>query len=267
VHLRLLREKLFTNAVIAERDQFVIKFAETEEEITKAQRLRYRVFNLEQGKGLDTALCAGIDSDEFDEHCIHLIIYQKTGGDVVGTYRMHFGAVAKEALGFYSSREYDLHGLDQIAEDCLEVGRSCVAPEYRNGAVVALLWAGIAEVVLKTNIRYLMGCVSLENTSPAVGWALHEYFMGKSLHSEVLNGVPQSRFALTTPPREEVNYWLENPLKLQKEIPPLFKGYLRLGTKICGPPAMDDEFGTIDFMILLDTQIVPERYWRHFTAP
>ena len=262
-----MKEKLFTNAVIAERDQFVIKFAETEEEITKAMRLRYRVFNLEQGKGLDTALSAGIDKDEFDEHCIQLIIYQKSSGEVVGTYRMHFGVVAREALGFYSSREYNLQGLDQIAADCLEVGRSCVSPEYRNGAVVALLWAGIAEVVLKTNIRYLMGCVSLENTSPAVGWALYEYFMGKNLNSEVLSGVPQPRFALAIPPREEIDAWLVEPLKLQKEIPPLLKGYLRLGTKICGQPAMDDEFGTIDFMILLDTQKVPERYWRHFTAP
>ena len=267
MHLRLLREKLFTNAVIAERDQFVIKFAETDDEIKKAQRLRYRVFNLEQGKGLDTALSAGIDSDEFDEHCIHLIIFDKNDGDVVGTYRMHFGVVAKEALGLYSSREYELRGLDQILDDCLEVGRSCVSPNYRNGAVVALLWAGIAEVVLQTNIRYLLGCVSLENTKPAVGWALYDYFMGKNLGSDVLSGTPHQRFVLTPSPREEIDAWLKEPLKLQKEIPPLFKGYLRLGTKICGPPAMDDEFGTIDFMILLDTRKVPERYWRHFTMP
>ncbi|MDD3118281.1 MAG: GNAT family N-acetyltransferase [Victivallales bacterium] len=242
----------------------MIKFAETDDEIKKAQKLRYRVFNLEQGKGLETALSAGIDRDEFDEHCIHLIIFDKNTGEAVGTYRMHFGVVARSALGLYSSREYELHGLDRIMDDCLEVGRSCVSPEYRNGAVVALLWAGIAEVVNQTNIRYLLGCVSLENTDPAVGWALYEYFQKKNLNSEELSGIPHPQFILPLPPREEIDAWLRVPLQLHKEIPPLFKGYLRLGTTICGEPAMDNEFGTIDFMILLDTRKMPERYWRHF---
>ena len=267
MHLQLLKEKFFSRAVIAERDQFVIKFAETEDEVRKAQLLRYRVFNLEQGKGLDTADSSGIDIDEFDEHCLHLIIYEKNSGDVVGTYRMHFGIVAKNALGFYSSREYNLQGLDAIMDDCLEVGRSCVSPEYRTGAVVALLWNGIAETLTRSKVHYLLGCVSLENTDPAVGWAMYEYFMSKNLNAEILTGTPVERFKLAVPPRAEIDKWLAEPVKLQKEIPPLFKGYLRLGTKICGEPAMDDEFGTIDFMILLDTRKVPERYWRHFLAP
>lgn len=264
MHQNVLKNNLFENSVLDERDQFVIKFAETPEELEKAFRLRYRVFNLEQGKGLDSALENGIDRDEFDDHCLHLIIVDKTNNETVGTYRIHFGPVARQNRGLYSAREYQLTGVESIIDDCIEVGRSCVSPAFRNGAVVALLWTGLARIMAKSKYRFLIGCVSLENEEPAVGWALYEQLKDKGLVSDLLQAVPQEQFLLPRPAEERIQELLASPNELKKEIPPLFKGYLRLGTKICGPPAFDYEFGSIDFMILLDVNAMPERYWRHF---
>jgi len=262
----ILKDQWFDHAVIDEQDQFIIKFAETEAEVEAVLRLRYRVFNQEQGKGLDAANAEGIDRDEFDDHCLHLMIVDKTSMAPVGTYRIHFGTVAKATNGFYSAREYRLSGVDAIIDDCIEVGRSCVAPEFRSGAVVALLWSGIARVLRKSRYRFLMGCVSLETEDPAVGWALYRHFQAQQVLSPLLRAQPQEKFQLRQPDEAAVADWLNRGRELEKQIPPLFKGYLRLGTKVCGEPAMDYEFGTIDFMILLDVTTVPERYWRHFSA-
>lgn len=264
MHPDVLKKTLFEHSIIDERDHFIIKFAETDEELEKVFRLRYRVFNLEQGKGLDIALANGIDRDEFDDHCLHLIIVDKTNNEAVGTYRIHFGPVAMKARGLYSAREYAISGVEAIINDCVEVGRSCVSPKFRNGAVVALLWSGLAKVMSKSKYRFIMGCVSLENEDPAVGWALYEHLRGKNLISDILHAEPQPQFVLPRSDEAQVCAWLDSPRTLEKEIPPLFKGYLRLGTKICGPPAFDFEFGTTDFLILLDVNAMPERYQRHF---
>ena len=160
--------------VIAEKDQYLIKFALTEQEIESAFRLRYDVFNLEQGKGLKDSQ-NGIDKDEFDEHCLHLIVVRKDDNRVVGTYRIHFGAVAaRSKLGFYSEQEYRIDGLAPIAPLAIEVGRTCVAPDSRNGSVVALLWSGISTLICRSGQRFLLGCVSLESTDPIHGWLIYQ---------------------------------------------------------------------------------------------
>ncbi len=253
-------------AILAETDQFLIKFAETESEVNEAQRLRFEVFNIEQGKGLDTALDNGVDSDEFDEHCLHLIVIEKVSGKVIGTYRLHLGSVACLAKGFYSSREYDIKGIEHIAEDSLELGRSCVSPTFRTGAVVALLWGGIAELMSRAKLRYMLGCVSLEETEPAVGWALYEYFTSEGKISDILSAVPRKGYMLPRASKKKVAELLASHRDLLRFIPPLFKGYLRTGCRICGLPAFDKEFGTIDFLIIVDKNNLPERYKRHFTA-
>lgn len=130
-----LRDKLCNPPVLAEKDQYRIKFADTPEEMQAAFKLRYEVFNLEQGKGLEAASRDGIDRDEFDDYCLHLVVEEKTQHKVVGTYRIHLGAVASKALGFYSEQEFRITGLDKIAENTIEVGRSCVSPEHRDGTV------------------------------------------------------------------------------------------------------------------------------------
>ena len=255
-------KKICTPPVLAEKDQFLIKLADSEEEIEQAMRLRYRIFNLEQGKGLESA--NGIDRDEFDEYCLHLIVIEKKTGEPVGTYRIHLGPVASSAIGFYSAREYSIPDLGKIASEAIEVGRSCVSPGYRTGAVVALLWLGIAEILIRSKFTYLLGCVSLESTEPVSGWALYKHFEETGKLCDMLTAEPMPGFELEKASPESISQLLEDKRAVSKLIPPLFKGYLRLGTKICSKPAFDKEFGTIDFLILLNTKKLPDRYVRHF---
>ncbi|MBN1527007.1 MAG: GNAT family N-acetyltransferase [Candidatus Omnitrophica bacterium] len=251
-------------ATLIETSHFLAKLAENHEEIEKAQRLRYEVFNLEQGRGLKTAEKFGIDFDEFDEYCLHIITLEKSSGKVVGTYRAHMGCVANSAKGFYSSQEYEIHGLYKIADKCLELGRTCVSPEYRSGAAIALLWGGITELLVRAKLTYMLGCVSLEGTDPKTGWAMYEYIAKKYSVSKDFTVIPRPGFKLKRPSAREIKKVLEDEETLKKNIPPVFKGYLRLGGVICGEPALDRDFGTIDFFILVDMDSVPERYKRHF---
>lgn len=260
-----MASELMKPYILGENDQFLLKLAENQHEVDLAFRLRYKVFNIEQGKGLDLCGETGVDKDEFDDYCIHLIVVEKKTGNVVGTYRIHIGKIAKASEhGFYSAREYNIHGLDKIADQCLEVGRSCVANQFRTGSVVSLLWEGLCKFLKRSNLRFLFGCASLESTDPVVAWALYRYFQEKNLISERLSAEPVEKFLLEKPSEKEIEKAMENRLKLIKEIPPLLKGYFRLGTKICGEPALDYEFGTIDYLILLDLKSIPERYLRHF---
>jgi putative hemolysin len=255
---------IISPSVLLETDNFLVKLAENTGEVEKALRLRYEVFNLEQGKGLEECDKKGIDSDEFDEFCLHLLVIEKGTEKAIGTYRVHLGSVANTAKGFYSAREYEVGGLSEIANCCMELGRSCVAPKYRTGAIVALMWGGIGELLNRADLRFMLGCVSLETTNPAAGWALHRYFQKKHLMSEILEAEPRGQYKLENVPEQEIQKLLHDEIALKRFLPPLFKGYVRLGCKICGDPAMDNEFGTIDFLIIVDKQKVPERYMRHF---
>lgn len=251
-------------SILVESEHFRVKLAENHEEVEKAQRLRYEVFNLEQKRGLKTSKKFGIDFDEFDEYCLHLLVLKKESERVVGTYRAHFGSVANSGKGFYSSREYDIKGLYKIADKCLELGRTCVSPEFRKGAVVALLWGAISELLMRARLTYMLGCVSLENTDPKIGWALYEHLSERRSVRDDFIVKPRPGFVLKRPPKREIEILLSNKAALVKNIPSIFKGYLRLGATICGEPAIDREFGTIDFFVLVDVNNVPERYIRHF---
>jgi len=253
-------------SVLLETDQFLVKLAENQQEIQKALRLRYEVFNVEKGKGLRNLDHKGIDSDEFDEFCLHLLVIEKETEKVIGTYRVHLGSIANTAKGFYSSREYDIVGLREIANYCMELGRSCVALKYRTGAIVALMWGGIGELLNRADLRFMLGCVSLEDLSPVSGWSLYRYFLKKHLISEILSARPRPEYELKNVSEQEIQKFSSDEVAIRKFIPPLFKGYLRIGCKICGEPALDSEFGTIDFLIIVDKQKVPERYIRHFNS-
>lgn len=246
--------------VLCETDSFIVKLAETDDELRKAFKLRYRVFNIEQGKGLASAEATGLDSDEFDPQCLHMIVFDKSNDLVIGTYRINFGRTALRAEGFYSAREYLIEGISDIADETIEVGRSCVDPDYRQGVVVGLLWQGLSVLLMRSGSRYLLGCVSLETINPADGWGLYEYFRRRGLITDVISAEPMERFKLERPNDVAVC----SDVDAKELIPPLFKGYLRIGTLICGPPALDYEFGTIDYLILHDMHKMPERYCRRF---
>lgn len=251
-------------AVLVETKNFLVKLAENYEEIEKAQRLRYEVFNLEQRRGLKNTEKYGIDFDEFDEYCLHLVAIEKHSRNVVGTYRAHLGCVANSAKGFYSSKEYEIHGLYDLAEKCIELGRTCVEPKYRSGFIISFMWRAITELLVRADLTYMLGCVSLEDVDPVKGWALYEYLSGKNLTCKEFTVIPRPGFKLERPSQQKIENILANEASLEESIPSLFKGYLHLGARICGEPAFDRDFGTIDFFILLDTNRIPPRYKLHF---
>ncbi len=251
-------------ALLVETNDFLVKLAENHEEVEKAQRLRYEIFNLEQNRGLKKSEKYGIDFDEFDEYCLHLLVIKKSSKEVIGTYRAHLGSVANSAKGFYSSKEYEIHGLYKLADKCIELGRTCVAPQYRSGSAIALLWGAITELLSRAHLTYMLGCVSLEEMDPAVGWAIYEYLAGDGLIYKEFTATPRPGFRLERPAAAKIEKLLADKNLLLKHIPPLFRGYLRLGALICGEPAFDREFGTVDFFILVDINKVPDRYKRHF---
>ncbi len=257
-------KNIVTPPVLAETKDFLVKIAENHEEVEKAQRLRYEVFNIEQGRGLKMSEKYGIDFDEFDQYCMHLLVIEKSSDKAIGTYRAHLGCIANSAKGFYSSKEYEIHGLYKIADKCLELGRTCVSSDHRSGAIIALLWGGIVELLARSDLTYLLGCVSLEGTNSKTGWAIHEYISRTYPSFTEFSVLPRPGFRLEKPPKDEIEKLLKDEAALIKMIPPLLKGYLRLGAHVCGEPALDKEFGTIDFFILLDMDKVPDRYKRHF---
>ncbi len=252
-------------SILADSDKFLMKIAETQEEIDKTLRMRYEVFNIEQGHGLENGQDPGVDVDKYDKYCLQLIVLNKETNLPVGTYRAHLGSIATKSIGFYSVGEYKIYGLEKVASLSMEVGRSCVTKEFRKGSAVALLWGGIGELMMRAKLRYLFGCVSFEEYNPAAAWAIYEYLKKENLISDLIEGRPEQGYELEHPPESEVKKYLDDIRNtIKKYVPPLLKGYLRLGTKIAGPPVYDHEFKTIDFLIILDSFTIPERYARHY---
>ena len=255
-----LEEAAACSPVLVENRRFLIKLAQNASETEAAMRLRYQVFRVEQGR-MPGVPCNGLDRDEYDGCCRHLLAVDRSAGRVIGTYRILPGTVAAAGIGFYSEREYRFRGLRGLMPQVFEVGRACVAPEYRSGAAVALLWAGIAELRRRCGFRYMLGCVSLEHTDAAIGWRLYRQLEREGRIGGPVAAVPRPGFGLPQP--EE---GVPEPAESVKALPPLFKGYLRIGAKFCGVPALDREFGSIDFPVWFDFGSVPERYAKHFNV-
>lgn len=260
-------KRLIDPPLLVEKENFLVKFAENQSEIEAAMRLRYNVFMAEQGHLAGQEHSEAIDVDEFDKYCLHLIIVERSSNEVIGTYRVHPGEVACQGLGFYSEQEFKLPGLAKIAERTVEVGRSCVKPEFRNGAVVALLWAGMAAVHERTQCHYLLGCVSLTTADPVIGRAVSGFLASKGdVFINELDVSPQPDFALPEVDEAAVQAYLTGDRKgeLRQWIPPLLKGYLRLGARFSRDPVLDKEFGTIDFLVLFNFDEIDQKYARHF---
>jgi len=261
----LFSSQIIYPTILVDSKNYLIKIAEDEKEIKGAFRLRYEVFNLEQKHGLAKSYSSGIDFDEYDKFCIHIIVINKETARIMGTYRLHLGTVALKGRGFYSSSEFEIQELDKIVTQSLEVGRSCVSPEARNGATIALLWNGIVKIMFRAKLRYLFGCACLKKINPAAAWALYEYFKKENKIANIINGRPKKDYILLKPSHEEIEKYLKDiHLTASEFLSPLFKGYLRLGAKICSEPVYDPIFKTIDFLIIVDTLTIPERYLKHY---
>ena len=260
-------KKLMDPPLLVEKEHFLVKFAENQQEIDAAKRLRYNVFMAEQGHLASGSAANAIDEDEFDRYCLHLIVVERSNNEVIATYRVHPGSIAKNGLGFYSGLEFNLGGLENIADDVIEVGRSCVKPEYRNGAVVALLWTGLGMVHDRSRCRYLIGCVSITPPDPVVGQAIAAYLKTQGdIFPKEFDITPQPGWEVPEVDPEIIRMYVEGEKRseLRKLMPPLLKGYLRLGARFSREPVLDKEFGAIDFLVLLNFDEMDSKYARHF---
>jgi putative hemolysin len=228
-------------------DKSTARGPRTTEEVDTVLALRFEIFNLELGEGLASSYETGRDEDGFDSVCRHLIVVERASGRIVGTYRLQTGAIAAAGRGFYSATEFDLSRLPaDVLEDAVELGRACVARDHRNTRVLFLLWKGLAAYVAHNRKRYLFGCCSVTSQDPAEGESLRRH-----LASE---GHLHPTFAVAPWPGLECVADLPDDELPAAHVPKLFAIYLRYGAKVCGRPALDRAFGTIDFFVLFDVE-------------
>jgi putative hemolysin len=222
-------------------------------EVAEAQRIRFKVFGEEMGANLPSAEL-GLDIDRFDEFCDHLLVRDHGNNKVVGTYRILPPEQAYIAGGYYSETEFDLSRLMHLRDRMVEVGRSCVHPDYRNGATITQLWSGLADYIGKHNHEYLIGCASI-SMGDGGHYAASVYNKVHKLHAAPAEYrvFPHCRL-----PLESLNQ------DLDVIIPPLIKGYLRLGAYVAGEPAWDPDFNCADLFILLPVSRMNARYAKHF---
>ncbi len=254
--------------LVARQGQLDVRLAGSPEEIAAAQALRYQIFYEEMGAQPTLAMRAHRrDFDDYDHVCDHLLVIDH-GADgrpkVVGTYRMLRQEVAEAGRGFYSAGEYDLAPLlraSRAGGQLLELGRSCVAPEYRTTATISLLWRGIAAYLSAHDISHLFGYASLHGTNPdhhaaELSYLHHHHLAPPELRARALEHVALDRLAAGS----------YDVKAAQRALPPLIKGYLRVGAVIGDGAFVDRQFNTVDVFVLMPVEGITRRYLDRFTT-
>jgi putative hemolysin len=235
--------------------------------IEDAQRLRYDVFTSEPGfamTGPTDERCAGLDADRFDEFCDHLLVREDDSGQLVGCYRMLPPAGAVAAGGLYTATEFDISELDPLRPSLVEMGRAVVREDHRNGAVVLLMWAGILAYLDRCGYDYVTGCVSVPIQSSSADVAgeqvrgVRDFVMRR--HASPYTVRPRRPVVVEGTPLDDI------PAPARVAVPPLMRGYLRLGARVCGEPAHDPDFGVADFLALLDKRQADTRYLKRLRS-
>ena len=251
-----MQKNLIENTAVREKVGYTVALARSEEEVREAQRLRYKVFVEELGAHVKTRL-QGHDIDHFDPFCEHLIVRESGADRIVGTYRILSPEAARRVGSYYSESEFYINRLQNLRSRMVEVGRSCIHPDHRSGAVITLLWAGLAEYMVGNNYEYLMGCASIgmadggHNAANLFSQIDPAHMAPAEYRTFPLHGLPFDRLANGQPAL----------------VPPLIKGYLRVGAWVCGEPAWDPDFNTADLLLLLPMSRMNPRYMRHFVKP
>jgi putative hemolysin len=226
---------------------YQVGFAVSPRAIEAALRLRFEVFNVELGEGLMTSRETGMDRDAFDDQMTHIVLLERATGAVVGTYRLQEAAVARRAAGIYSEQEYDLAAFEEFLPFCVETGRACIAKAHRSMGAVILLWKGIASYLEATNARWLFGCCSITTLDPDDGWRAMRTLRAQGCMHPVLCVPAREAFTCGHPRLEHCD-----SIRGTVKLPKLFSAYMRLGAHVISEPAIDREFGTVDFLVLLD---------------
>ena len=235
----------------------LVTWARHQDEVRAAQRLRYQVFVGEMGARLPETL-PGHDVDLFDDYCEHLLVREEASGEVIGTYRVLTPVQARRIGSTYSDTEFDLTRLRGLRHRMVELGRSCVHPEHRHGGVIMVLWAALGEFMVRNQLDTMIGCASIPMMQNGV-------FSG-DVAASIWRQVREKHLA---PIEYQVRPRLALPLRtlndqLPVEPPALIKGYLRLGSKVLGPPAWDPDFNSADLPMMMRFADLHPRYRKHF---
>jgi putative hemolysin len=240
--------------IVIEDGAYAVSFARTASDVEALGRLRFDVFNLELGEGFEASYASGIDEDEFDRVCHHLMLYERATGTVVGTYRLLTREMAEQSgQGFYSAVEFDLSAVPgAVLSESVEIGRACIARAHRSLQVLYLLWRGLGAYMSFNRQRYLFGCCSLTSQDLAEGRQVMQFLEENGhIHPAItVQPHPAYRCYEATPGLPESG---------RPKVPRLMRVYLGMGAKICGPPAIDRAFKTIDYFTFFDADILTEQ--------
>jgi putative hemolysin len=258
----------------AEVGKYRLRLAQTIEDRDAACRLRFKVFNIEMGEGLETSYQTGLDTDQFDLFCEHLLVEEKATHRIVGTYRMQSGSTAAHNLGYYSEQEFHFTPYEPLRAGILELGRASIDREHRTPEVLTLLWRGIAQYATDMGLRYLIGCSSLNSQDPHEGWQMYRQLESYRVLPEFATE-PTGAFACPAeqegasaqPSPPNLNVDPSASLPALPKVPRLLRTYLAIGARICAAPAWDRAFGTIDFLTLLDLKMLSPSARNRFLAP
>ena len=242
--------------LVGANNSYVVRLARDSSEVRAAQALRFAVFNLELREGLAESHATGLDVDPFDAVCDHLLVEHLPTNSIVGTYRLQTGTIAAARLGYYSAQEFDFTPFEPMRGQMVELGRACVDQQHRNMIVLGLLWKGIADYAQDQGARYLCGCSSLTSQETSVGASAYADLCRKHLAPAEWRTRPLPAWECS----------LDNLHPEPVKIPKLLRAYLNLGAKICGPPAIDRVFKTIDFLTYVDIESVPALVRNRFTS-
>jgi len=258
-----------------------VRLAESPEEVDAAQALRYQVFYEEMGAIASPETTASKrDADGMDACCQHLLVldHAREGTEkVVGTYRMIRREAAAKNGSYYSASEFDIGPLVNYPGEILELGRSCIHKDYRNGTVMSILWKGLAAYMFRYDIKLMFGCASMPGTdidklAVPLSYLYHYHLAPPELRARALpdvyvdmNILPKEAFD----PEAAFDSLTFNNIKLdpkagQNSLPPLIKGYLRVGCLIGDGAYIDRQFNTTDVCIIFRTELITDRYLRHY---
>ncbi len=232
-------------------DKFILKTAESPFELRQVLKLRHEIFYRELQ---DRSHATLLDFDEFDSICDHLIIIDRKSKRIVGTYRVISSTFSDR---FYSQGEFELAGVLNQSGNKLELGRACIAQEFRTGTIINLLWKGIAEYILKTNSEYLFGCASVQTVDAVVASRLLALLRDKELAIDGLGVRPTEKYQCKLPR-------VAADESLQKEIPSLIQSYILAGAKFYGEPALDVDFHCFDFFMMLKVSEMSRLFRRRY---
>jgi putative hemolysin len=235
--------------------RYHVSLAVDDSEIREAQRLRHQVFAEEMGARLSSAL-PGHDIDRYDPYCDHLLVRELTDGEVVGTYRILSPDAARRVGGYYSEQEFDLGRIDHLRPRMAELGRSCVHRDHRSGGVIARLWLGLAEYMTHCGYETVIGCASIGMADGGhIAASVYRQIVQRHLAPLDWRATPRTRLPVESLDDGQT-----------AALPPLIKGYTRLGAMVCGEPAWDPDFNTADLLMLLPMAQLNRSYARRFIA-